>query len=185
MTAVAQTVMGSIFGQGGTDPWAGLRTVTAGGGGGAQPSSLLSALQGGATLFSVFADLQGRRAEASSMRAAANDAETEADLERLSGLERRVSLKAEAEARLGEATAAFAASGADLSFGQPQQVARGTFRELDLALSASQTTEDTRVARLRERAETYRSRARATRNAGRIEAAGSLMSLGADLARRG
>lgn len=175
----------SLFTPQQADPWAGLRTVSQAGSTSSASSLLLTALQGGATLLSVSAGLQARRAEADALEADALDAETEIDLEQLQGLARRNSLKREAFRAVGEIDAAYAASGVDLSFGSPRRARREAFRELDSAMSSDMTTETTRVNRLKERADTYRARARGVRSAGKTEAAIGILGFTSDVINRG
>lgn len=186
MSVLAAGIMSMLQGgqAAGGDPWAGLRTV-GGASGGNAGSSFWSALQGGATLFSVVNSYRAEQLRADDFDASALDAESEIDLERLAGVERRASLKREAYDHIGDMTVAFAASGQDLTFGSPAKARERAFRDLDTAVNTATNTEETRIARLKERADTYRSRARRVRSAAPVNALAEGLQFGASLARRG
>lgn len=132
--------------------------------------SLSSLLQGGATLLGAVSALNAGRADAEAAELQAEDAKREVPLETLQGINRRSGIKAEMMRRVGEQDTAYAASGADLSFGTPSQARSEAFRQADLGLTSDVGTEQTRVARLNEREKAYRRRAARARQGGVLDA---------------
>lgn len=130
--------------------------------------SAASILQGATGLLSMVASISAGNAEAEQLELAAEDAAREVPLEALQGINRRTSIKQAMMDQLGEQDVAYAASSVDLSFGTPAQARKEAFREADLALTADGGTEQTRIARLREREASYRKRAKQARTAGLI-----------------
>lgn len=139
---------------------------------GSAGSTIASILQGTATVLSVFAGMGAANQEADALELAAGDAEREQALETLQGIERRSSIKRAMMNAVGQQNVATAASGVDLSFGTPGQARREAFREADLGIATASGTEQTRVARLSERAANYRSRAKSTRRGGLLTGIG-------------
>lgn len=167
---LATTVIGSIFG-GGAAAGAGAGAAAAGATAAATTGiSAASILQGAAGLLGMFAQIGAANAEAESLQLAADDAEREKPLETLEGISRRSSIKQAMMDQIGQQDVAYAASGADLSFGTPGQARKEAFREGDLALTSDAGTEQTRVARLDERAANYRKRAAKARSMGVVSA---------------
>ncbi|MEM7067922.1 MAG: hypothetical protein AAF478_03485 [Pseudomonadota bacterium] len=169
MTAIAAPLISSML-VGGTAAGAG----TAAAGTAVAGSTLGTIIQGGLTLLSVVSGLDAADQEASVLRREAADAEEDAVLEQIQGLERRTSIKREAQDAAGEAANAYAAGGQDLTFGSPVQTRKEIFRETDAALQADSFTQDTRVNRLRERAVEKRKSARAVRRSGKFKAFGQV-----------
>jgi hypothetical protein len=132
--------------------------------------SLSTLLQGGATVLGAVTALNAGNADAEAAELAADDAAREVPLETLQGLTRRTGIKAEMMQRAGELDTAYAASGTDLSFGTPLQARTEAYREADLGLTSDMGTEQTRVARLREREVNYRKRAKRARAGGWLDA---------------
>lgn len=156
-----------LFGAGGAAATA--ATAATGAAAAAGPGlSLSSILSGVATVGGFVSSIMAGNAEADAARAAAIDAEREQSLENLQGINRRRSLKAAAAEALGEQDAAYAASGVDLSFGSAAEARRRALRETDMALTSDGGTQETRVARLQERAANYRRQAGRARMAGVI-----------------
>lgn len=174
MTQLAAAVFGTIFGGGATaSATAGATAGAAATGAGAAATggfSLSSLLQGTATVFSAVSALNAGKADAEALELAADDAEREKPLETLQGISRRTGIKAEMMNRIADQDVANAASGVDLSFGTPGQARREAFRQGDLALETDIGTQETRVARLDERAANYRKRAKRARSAGLVDA---------------
>lgn len=141
---------------------AGANTVLAAGSG----ISLASILQGTATVLGIVSTIGAGYAQADQAEAAAIDAEMEQSNETLQGIERRASIKQAMMDALGAQDVAYAASGVDLSFGTARQARTDAYREADLALTTSTATEQTRVARLAERAQNYRRSAKQARMGG-------------------
>lgn len=142
--------------------------ATAGAAGGAAASgiSLASILSGTATVLGVVSAIGAGNAEADALKAQAADADREQNLETLQGIQRRASIKRAMADAVGAQDVAYAASGVDLSFGTAAAARQDTYREADLALTMDNGTEQTRVARLAERAANYRSAAKRARAAG-------------------
>lgn len=109
-------------------------------------------------------------ADAEAAELAAQDAEREKPLETLQGISRRTGIKAEMMDRIAGQDVANAASGVDLSFGTPLQARKDAFRQGDVALETDMGTEQTRIARLDERAANYRKRAKRARASGLFDA---------------
>lgn len=188
MTEIAAAFAG-LFGGGAaaTGAAAGAATTGAAAAGGAAASgfSLAKLLSGTATVFSMFGSMAAGEADAEAAELAAVDAEREKPLETLQGINRRAGIKQEMMDRIGQQDVAYAASGTDLSFGTPGQARRDAFREGDTALSIDAGTEQTRVARLDERAANYRKRAKRARASGMFEAIGTGFSGFSNLAKIG
>lgn len=128
--------------------------------------SLGSILQGTATVLGVVSSIAAGNAEADALNAQAIDAEREKPLETLQGIERRASIRRAMADAVGAQDVAYAASGVDLSFGTAAAARQDAFREADLALTSDAGTEQTRIARLSERAANYRRSAKQARRAG-------------------
>ncbi len=130
--------------------------------------SLASILQGTATVLGVVSSVAAGNAQGDALEMQAADAEAEQPLENLQGIERRSSLKRAMVDQLGQQDVAYAASGVDLSFGTARAARKDAYREADRALTADVGTQQTRVARLSERAANYRSSAKRARRAGLV-----------------
>lgn len=146
--------------------------------------TLKTLLQGTASVLGMYQAVQAGNADAEAANLAAIDAEREKPLETLQGLNRRAGIKQEMMNRVGEQDTAYAASGVDLSFGTPGQARRAAFREADNALTNDVATEQTRVARLDERAANYRKRAARARAGGWFDALTIGAKAGSDIAGR-
>ncbi len=128
--------------------------------------SLSSILTGITTVGGLAFSVMSGSAEAAAMKAQAADADREQALENLQGIDRRRALKAAASEAIGEMDAAYAASGVDLSFGSARQARQSAYRELDLGLTSDAGTQETRLARLQERAANYRRAAKRAKLSG-------------------
>lgn len=155
----------SLIGGGGAAAAAGA-TAGAATGAAAGGISLASLLQGTATVLGLVAGIGSANAEAGALNAQAADAEAEKPLETLQGIARRTSIKKALADSIGEQNTAYAASGVDLSFGTAAAARSDAFREADLALTTATGTEETRQARLSERASSYRRQAKRARAGG-------------------
>jgi len=154
----------SLFGGGGAAAAGG--TAANVGGAAASGLSLSSILQGTASVLGVLSSIGAGQAEATQMELAAQDAESEQQLETLQGINRRQSLRRQMADALGAQDVAYAASGADLSFGTAAAARNDAYREADLGLTMATGTEQTRVSRLAERAANYRAGAKQAKRAG-------------------
>jgi hypothetical protein len=167
----AAAAIGALFGGGGTAAAAGTAAgATAGAAAGG--ISLASLLQGTATVFGMVSALNAGKADEEALNLAADDAEREKPLETLQGINRKAGIKQKMMEQVGEQDVAYAASGVDLSFGTPTAARQEAFRNADLELTSSVGTEQTRIARLDERASNYRKRAKRARTAAGIDALG-------------
>jgi hypothetical protein len=119
-----------------------------------------SVLSGGATVLGMLNATRAGDAKAQALNAQADDADTSTLLEHNQGLDRRSSLKAQLVQQLGSRDVATAASGTDLSFGTPVLARAENLRDGERALAVDQGTEDSRIARLRERAANFRIQAK-------------------------
>lgn len=146
--------------------------------------TLKTLLQGTATVLGMTQAIAAGNADAEAAQLAALDAEREKPLETLQGINRRAGIKQEMMNRIGEQDVAYAASGTDLSFGTPGQARRDAFREADLALTTDVGTEQTRIARLDERAANYRKRAARAKAGGWFDALGIGVKGASDIAGR-
>lgn len=160
--------MAALFGGGGSAAAAGTAaagTAAAAGSG----ISLATILQGTATVLGVVSAISAGNAEADALNAQAIDAEREQEIETLSGIERRSSIKAALADAVGAQDVAYAASGVDLSFGTAARARTEAYREADLSLTSAASTEQTRNSRLMERAANYRASAKRAKRAGLIQ----------------
>ncbi|GAA2871944.1 hypothetical protein GGQ99_000962 [Aminobacter niigataensis] len=153
----------SLFGGGGA---AAAGTAAAAAAPVASGFSLATVLQGTATVLGVLSSISAGNAEADALELQAQDAEREKPLENLQGIERRASIKRAMADALGAGDVAYAASGVDLSFGTARAARTDAYREADLALTTDAGTQQTRVARLSERAAGYRASAKQAKRAG-------------------
>lgn len=148
--------------------------------------SLISSIfQGTAGVLSAFGAMGQGASQSDAMNARATDADTEAQLETVKGGERRIGLRRALADALAERDVAAAASGVDLSFGTPALARDEALKEGERALTADQSTEDFRIARLRERAAELRRGAKEASRGGLIRAMGAGLTTGASIAKRG
>lgn len=148
-------------------------------------SGFASILQGGATVASVLAAQRAGAAEGQKFELAAGDAETNILIEANRATEKRISLKQSLVNALGERDVAYAASGVDLSFGTPVAARRQAVADTERALAIEKSGSDLTVARLRERAASYRLAGVNAREGALAKAAGLGLSGAADILRRG
>jgi len=154
----------SLFGGGGAAAAAG--TAAAAAAPVASGFSLASILQGTATVLGVVSSIAAGNAEADALELQAQDAEREVPLENLQGIERRSSIKRAMVDALGAQDVAYAGAGVDLSFGTARAARSDAYREADLALTTDSGTQQTRTARLSERAANYRASAKQAKRLG-------------------
>lgn len=166
-----------------------LNLAAAAGGGtaaaGGMGSLFGSILQGTATVAGAMSALRAGRAESASLLQQASDAEADAVTEQITGSERRNSLRAALLENIGERDVAYAASGVDMSFGTPAEARRAAVRDAERSMSMDLYTEQSRSARLRERAANLRRAARESRRGGFLRALGIGASGAADILERG
>lgn len=158
--------LSTLFGGGGAAAAAGTAAAAGAGTAAATGFSLSSILQGTATVLGVVSSIAAGNAEADALELQAQDAEREKPLENLQGIERRSSIKRAMADALGAQDVAYAASGVDLSFGTARAARTDAYREADLALTTDAGTQQTRTARLSERAANYRSSAKKAKSLG-------------------
>ncbi|PZU23917.1 MAG: hypothetical protein DI589_06580 [Shinella sp.] len=184
---LATSFVSSIFGGGGAAASTAATTATSTATTAATAASgltLKTLLQGTASVLGMYQAVQAGNADAEAANLAAIDAEREKPLETLQGINRRAGIKQEMMNRVGEQDVAYAASGVDLSFGTPGQARKAAFREADNALGNDVATEQTRIARLDERAANYRKRAARARAGGWFDALTIGAKAGSDIAGR-
>lgn len=167
--AILLSAVTSLFAGGGTAAAGAGASAAAGAAGVSSGISLASILQGTATVLGVVSAIGAGNAEADMLEAQAIDAEREKPLETLQGIERRASIKRAMADAVGAQDVAYAASGVDLSFGTARQARTDAYREADLALTSDVGTEQTRIARLSERAASYRRAAKTARRSGLLK----------------
>ena len=156
--------IGALFtgGAGGSGIITTLAPAAAGASGGG--FSLAGILQGVATVAGIAGTLAAGRADAQAHEQAARDADMETAVETLQGIDRRRSIKGALIDAVGAQDVAYAASGADVSFGTAAQAREDAFREADFASSSATNTELQRTSRLAERGANYRLAARRARS---------------------
>lgn len=181
---ILATTVSTLFG-GGAAAGAATTAVTTAPAVASSGVSLASILQGTATVLGVLTSIGAGNAEADRLEAAAVDAKTETSVETLQGISRRTSIRRQMADAIGAQTVAYAASGLDLSFGTARAARTDAFREADLALTTDAGTEQTRVARLVERAKNYRRSAKMARRMGVLNAASGAASTAIDFFGRG
>lgn len=180
--AMILTGITSLFAGGGAAAAGGAAATTAAAAG--SGFSLASILQGTATVLGVVSSISAGNAEGDALEAQAIDAQREQEIETLSGIERRGSIKKALAEAVGAQDVAYAASGVDLSFGTAGQARTEAFREADRAFTGSSATEQTRVGRLMERAANYRASAKRARRAGVVTGLTGGLKGAADIAGR-
>jgi hypothetical protein len=152
-------IFGALAGLFGGGAAAGTAAAGAAAGAGAAATTGLtisSVLEGVATVGGLVMSIASGAAQKEQADAAADDADRQQSLENLEGINRRRSLKQAATDAIGAQDVAYAASGVDLSFGTASQARTEAFREADLGLASDVGTQQTRIARLQERAASYR-----------------------------
>lgn len=178
---IGSTIATAATSAGSTIASAGSSLLSATGG----ASTWASILSGGATVASVLAMQNAGETKAFALNAQADDADLQARVEGVQGLERRNSLKAQLVQAVGERDAAAAASGVDISFGTPT-IARGeAIKDGERAIDLDQSTEDFRRQRLLERAGNLRIQAGQARSGALGSAAALALEGGAKLLKRG
>lgn len=148
-------------------------------------STWASILSGGATVASVLAMQQSGETKAFALNAQADDADLQARVEQVQGLDRRISLKAQLVQAVGERDVAAAASGVDISFGTPSLARSEAVKDGERAIDLDQSTEDFRRQRLLEKAGNLRIQANQARSGALGSAAALALEGGAKLLKRG
>lgn len=147
-------------------------------------SMLSTILQGGATALSVLQMNRAGNDQSSAYLAAASDAETEAVQSEIAGQNREFGLKKQLSTTLGSIRTAYAANGIDLAYGAAQQTSDQAMGDADRELSLDRATTNMDKARLNERGANYRRMAASARGESVLKSAGSILSFGADTAKR-
>lgn len=181
MAAFVSAILSTLGSVGAAAGAAGGTAAAAAGG----ASTAFSILQGGATALSVLMGIGAASEEATGLELAAGDAVSEAADEGVLGLERRNSLRRDMLQAVGERDVAYAASGVDVSFGTPVEARAKATRDAERALSIDYQTEQSRFARLIQRAELLRIRARQVRRTGLLGSMTKGLSGAADIFARG
>jgi len=148
-------------------------------------SILSGILTGGASIAGVLGAQQSAAEKANAYNLAAEDQLAEIPMEQLKGTERRTSMRAAMLQALGERDVGFAASGADISFGTPTLARDEAQQEGERAFTIDLGTEQTRVARLKERATNLRLQAGEAKRTGFLQALGLGATTLAQFGRRG
>jgi hypothetical protein len=185
MAAFLAPILTSLAGAGGTAAVAGTAATGTAAAAGISASSIASILSGASTAFSVLHGIGASQEEATGYELAARDAVSEQADEHLLGLQRRNALKKDFIQAVGERDIAYAASGVDVSFGTPSVAREEAQRDFARASTIDLSTEQSRVARLQERAELLRLKANSTRRGGLLEAITTGLGGASDIFARG
>lgn len=136
----------------------------------AAPTFSISQLLGGATtILSAAASIAAGNQQAEMYEQQARETEMQKPLELLEGLNRRNDIKKATAAAVAEQDVAYAASGADLSFGTPTVARSSAFREGDYALSTNATVTGNSIDQLGLKAKSYLQMAGRARQMGVFE----------------
>lgn len=136
-------------------------------------------LSGGATALSIMSANEAADTKANSYEMMASDADLDARIEQVKGLERRTSIKQALLEAIGERDVAAAASGVDLSFGTPRIAQKEAQKEAERALSSDLSAEELRTSRLAERATSYRLQAASMRKGALLQTAAAVLAFAA------
>lgn len=122
----------------------------------AAPTFSISQLLGGATtVLSAAASIAAGNQQAQMYEQQAREAEQQKPLELIEGLHRRNEIKKATAAAVAEQDVAYAASGADLSFGTPTVARSQAFREGDYAMNTNAMTTGNSIDQLELRRKNY------------------------------
>ena len=151
-----------------------------------------SILSGGATVLSLMAQRQantsmmmGAEMDALNLEGQADDTRLEIGQERVTGANRRNSIRRALLETIGDRDAAYAASGVDLSFGTPAVAREQAAASAERALGQDRDTQAINVSRLEQRAANLRSRAAFTRRSAQRTAGTNNLAMAAQILRRG
>lgn len=151
-----------------------------------------SILSGGATVLSLMAQRQantsmmvGAEMDALNLEGQAEDTRIEIGQERVSGENRRNSIRRALLETIGDRDAAYAASGVDLSFGTPAVAREQAAASAERALGQDRDTQEINVSRLEQRAANLRTRAAFTRRSAQRTAGTNNLAMAAQILRRG
>lgn len=170
MTQLAAPLFNALLGGGAAPVVGGAVGQTVGGGLLTGLGVVGKILTGALTVGSMVASIDAGNKEATQFELSARDTEAQKPLETLQGINRRTSIKQALAETVGNIDTAYAASGTDLSFGSPSVAREQAFRKADSALNSDVGTEQTRIARLDERAANERLKGRNAREAGQTQA---------------
>lgn len=131
--------------------------------------SISQLLAGGATVLSTVASISAADAQGDALEAQAAEAQAQKPLELIEGLSRRNEIKKATMSAVADQDVAYAASGADLSFGTPRQARSNAFREGDHALNTNALTIGATLDQLDLRSKTYLGMASRARSLGWLE----------------
>lgn len=148
-------------------------------------STLFSILQGTATALSVLSTVGAANLKADQLDEEAAETKSQASLTTLQGVDQRRSIKAALAQAIGDQDVAYAASGADLSFGTPLAAREAAFANEDLAVNSQASTQMSTLAQLARRRAAYLAQASLTRGYGLIQGLGTAAQGGAAIALRG
>lgn len=120
------------------------------------PTFSISQLLGGATtVLSAAASIAAGRQQAEMYEGQAREAEMQKPLELIQGLQRRNEIKKATAEAVAERDVAYAASGADLTFGTPTVARAQAFREGDYAMNTNAMTTGNMIDELELRRKNY------------------------------
>lgn len=131
--------------------------------------SISQLLAGGATVLSAVSSIAAGNAQGDALEAQAAEAQQQKPLELIEGLSRRNEISKATQAAVAEQDVAYAASGADLSFGTPRQARSNAFREGDYAQNTNALTTGSTLDQLDLRTKTYLGMAGRARSLGLFE----------------
>ena len=122
----------------------------------AAPTFSISQLLGGATtILSAAASIAAGNQQAEMYEQQARETEMQKPLELIEGLQRRNEIKKATAAAVAEQDVAYAASGADLSFGTPTVARSNAFREGDYALNTNSAVTGNTIDQLEVKRKNY------------------------------
>jgi hypothetical protein len=162
--AATAGTLGSVIGY--TAPATAATTTAATTAGGFSIAKLLA---GGATVLSAVSSIAAGNAQADAYEQQASEARMQQPLSLVEGLQRRNDLKKATMAAVAEQDVAYAASGADLSFGTPTVARANAFHEGDYALNSNANTTGATIDQLGFREKSYLSMAARARTLGMFD----------------
>jgi hypothetical protein len=148
-------------------------------------SILTGILSGGASIAGMLGAQAGAAEKANAYNLAAEDTLAEIPMAQLAGQERRTSMRAAMLQAIGERDVAFAASGTDISFGTPTLARDEAQTEAERAFTIDLGTEQSKIARLKERATNLRLQGSAAKQVGFLQSLGLGATTLAGAVRRG
>lgn len=131
--------------------------------------SISSLLGGGATILSAAASIAAGNQQAEMYEDQARETRMQKPLELIEGLHRNTEIKKATAAAVAEQDVAYAASGADLSFGTPTVARSQAFREGDYAMNTNAMTTGNSIDQLELKAKSYLQMAGRARQMGMFE----------------